>query len=97
MERLFISQKSDGNTLMSIDILEKTLSAYFPQKQILEIADLVNCAQSIAGAGKDIDMPRLFNETKGADSPFCQLLWRQALNERKLLSRLLQASIHQLV
>ena len=77
---------------MSIDTIEKTLSAYFPQKQILEIADLVNCAQSIAGAGKDIDMPRLLSQTKGADSPFYQLLWRQALNERKLLSRLLQAS-----
>jgi hypothetical protein len=80
---------------MSIDLIEKEFSLYFPQKQISDITDLVSCAQSIACTGKDIDISRLFDHTDVAESPFLQLLWQQALDERELLSRLLQVSMFQ--
>jgi hypothetical protein len=90
LEYLLNSKQGNTNGLISIDLFEKVLLDFFPQKQRFEISDLIGCAQSVASTGKDIDLSRLFDYRVGAESPFLQLLWQQGLKERELLLQLLQ-------
>ena len=90
LEYLLNSKQGNTNGLISIDLFEKVLLDFSPQKQRFEISDLIGCAQSVASTGKDIDLSRLFDYRVGAESPFLQLLWQQGLKERELLLQLLQ-------
>ncbi len=92
LEFLLNSKQSNTNGLISIDLFEKVLLDFFPQKQRFEISDLMGCAQSAACTGKDIDLSRLLDHRDVAESPFLQLLWQQGLQEREVLLRLLQVS-----
>ena len=93
LERFVVSKQSD-NYLMPIDVFERTLVTFFPQKNSQEISDLLVCVQSSATCiGKDVvDVSRLFDNGSESESPFLQLLWRQGLNERALISQSLQVS-----
>ena len=97
LKHFLISKQTDSNGKISVDSFDKALSSYFPQKQSIEIADLMSCAQSASEcAGKDVVISCLFDHVDGVHSPFVQLLWRQGLYERTSLSRFLQVMCFQL-
>ena len=89
LKHYFISKHNDSNCKVSLELFEKSLSAYFPQKTSIEVANLIDYVQSV-GSGKDIDFSILFDDRDGAFSPFVQLLWLQGLHERTTFLRLLQ-------
>jgi hypothetical protein len=88
---LLISIQCGSNGKIPTETFEKALSEHFPQKQSIEIADLISCAQSISAcAGRDVNIASLFDQVDGAYSPFVELLWRQGLHERATFTRFLQ-------